>query len=65
MPYEKLKISTPSPVLSLANHPLDSEETKMAKNVLMKKFTSLAKVQFAPKQKIMALSLVQWEQNLT
>ncbi|WP_026731340.1 RtcB family protein [Fischerella sp. PCC 9605] len=33
MPYEKLKISTPSPVLSWANHPLDSEETKMAKNV--------------------------------
>src|ERR671916_1456173 len=33
MPYEKLKISTPSPVLSWANHPLGSEETKMAKNV--------------------------------
>ncbi len=33
MPYEKLEISTPSPVLSWANHPLGSEETKMAKNV--------------------------------
>jgi tRNA-splicing ligase RtcB len=33
MPYEELKISTPSPVLSWANHPLGSEETKMAKNV--------------------------------
>jgi tRNA-splicing ligase RtcB len=33
MPYEKLKISTPAPVLSWANHDLGSEETKMAKNV--------------------------------
>ncbi len=33
MPYEQLKISTPSPVLSWANHALGSEETKMAKNV--------------------------------
>ncbi len=33
MPYEELEISTASPVLSWANHPLGSEETKMAKNV--------------------------------
>lgn len=33
MPYEKLKLSTPAPVLSWANHDLASEETKMAKNV--------------------------------
>ena len=33
MPYEKLKLSTPAPVLSWANHSLGSEETKMAKNV--------------------------------
>ncbi|HAA30023.1 MAG TPA: RNA-splicing ligase RtcB [Cyanobacteria bacterium UBA8553] len=33
MPYEKLAISTPAPVLSWANHNLGSEETKMAKNV--------------------------------
>ena len=33
MPYEKLAISTPAPVLSWANHDLGSEETKMAKNV--------------------------------
>lgn len=33
MPYEQLKISTPAPVLSWANHALGSEETKMAKNV--------------------------------
>ncbi len=33
MPYEKLEINTKSPVLSWANHPLGSEETKMAKNV--------------------------------
>ncbi len=33
MPYEKLEITTPSPVLSWANHPLGSDETKMAKNV--------------------------------
>lgn len=33
MAYEKLKISTPAPVLSWANHELGSEETKMAKNV--------------------------------
>lgn len=33
MPYEKLQITTPAPVLSWANHPLGAEETKMAKNV--------------------------------
>ena len=33
MPYEKLKLSTPKPVLSWANHPLESQEHKMAKNV--------------------------------
>ena len=33
MPYEKLEISTPLPVLSWANHALGPEETKMAKNV--------------------------------
>lgn len=33
MPYEQLKILTPSPVLSWANHALAFEETKMAKNV--------------------------------
>lgn len=33
MPYEKLAISTPAPVLSWANHPLAADETKMAKNV--------------------------------
>ncbi|WP_375341520.1 RtcB family protein [Planktothricoides raciborskii] len=33
MPYEQLKISTPKPVLSWANHELGSEETAMAKNV--------------------------------
>lgn len=33
MPYEELEISTPAPVLSWANHPLGSDETKMAKNV--------------------------------
>ncbi|MBW4626832.1 MAG: RtcB family protein [Brasilonema octagenarum HA4186-MV1] len=33
MAYEELKLSTPSPILSWANHPLASEETKMAKNV--------------------------------
>jgi len=33
MPYEKLQISTPAPVLSWANHALGAEETKMAKNV--------------------------------
>lgn len=33
MPYEKLTISTPKPVLSWANHDLGSEELKMAKNV--------------------------------
>ncbi|MFK0732844.1 MAG: RtcB family protein [Gloeotrichia echinulata HAB0833] len=33
MPYQKLEITTPAPVLSWANHPLGSEETKMAKNV--------------------------------
>ncbi|MCA1992507.1 MAG: RtcB family protein [Coleofasciculus sp. S288] len=33
MPYEKLNLSAPAPVLSWANHHLGSEETKMAKNV--------------------------------
>ncbi|MDX2215460.1 MAG: RtcB family protein [Oculatellaceae cyanobacterium bins.114] len=33
MPYESLKLSTPAPVLSWANHALGSEETQMAKNV--------------------------------
>ncbi|MFM9268089.1 RtcB family protein [Tychonema sp. BBK16] len=33
MPYEKLEISTPKPVLSWANHPLGAKETNMAKNV--------------------------------
>lgn len=33
MPYEKLEISTPKPVLCWANHSLGSDETKMAKNV--------------------------------
>lgn len=33
MPYENLELSTPSPVLSWANHPLGDNETKMAKNV--------------------------------
>ncbi|BAY23838.1 hypothetical protein NIES2100_36300 [Calothrix sp. NIES-2100] len=33
MPYEKLEITTPTPVLSWANHPLGTDETKMAKNV--------------------------------
>jgi tRNA-splicing ligase RtcB (3'-phosphate/5'-hydroxy nucleic acid ligase) len=33
MPYEELKISAPSPVLSWANHELGKDETKMAKNV--------------------------------
>ncbi|MBD2606510.1 RtcB family protein [Scytonema hofmannii FACHB-248] len=33
MPYENLEISTRSPVLSWANHPLKSDEIKMAKNV--------------------------------
>ncbi|NES80229.1 MAG: RNA-splicing ligase RtcB [Moorea sp. SIO2B7] len=33
MPYEQLKLSTPKPVLSWANHALASDETKMAKNV--------------------------------
>lgn len=33
MTYEKLELSAPSPVLSWANHPLGSDETKMAKNV--------------------------------
>jgi tRNA-splicing ligase RtcB len=33
MPYEQLEINTKSPVLSWANHPLGSDETKMAKNV--------------------------------
>jgi tRNA-splicing ligase RtcB len=33
MPYEQLKLSTPKPVLSWANHELGSQETAMAKNV--------------------------------
>ncbi len=33
MPYEQLKLSTPAPVLSWANHDLGHKETKMAKNV--------------------------------
>ncbi|MBD2184351.1 RtcB family protein [Aerosakkonema funiforme] len=33
MPYEKLEISTPAPILSWANHSLGPEESKMAKNV--------------------------------
>jgi tRNA-splicing ligase RtcB (3'-phosphate/5'-hydroxy nucleic acid ligase) len=33
MPYEKLELSTPTEVLSWANHPLSADETKMAKNV--------------------------------
>jgi tRNA-splicing ligase RtcB (3'-phosphate/5'-hydroxy nucleic acid ligase) len=33
MPYEHLKLSTPKPVLSWANHDLGSQEMAMAKNV--------------------------------
>ncbi|MFW6359634.1 MAG: RtcB family protein [Chroococcales cyanobacterium] len=33
MPYEQLQLSTPTPVLSWANHALASHETQMAKNV--------------------------------
>ncbi|NET58146.1 MAG: RtcB family protein [Symploca sp. SIO2E6] len=33
MPYKNLELSTPTPVLSWANHHLASEETKMAQNV--------------------------------
>jgi tRNA-splicing ligase RtcB (3'-phosphate/5'-hydroxy nucleic acid ligase) len=33
MAYEQLKLSTPVPVLSWANHDLGADETKMAKNV--------------------------------
>jgi len=33
MPYKQLELSTPTPVLSWANHNLASQETKMAKNV--------------------------------
>ncbi|KAM3100708.1 RtcB family protein [Phormidesmis sp. 146-35] len=33
MPYEKLNLSTPKPVLSWANHDMSSDETRMAKNV--------------------------------
>ena len=33
MPYEQLDLSTPKPVLSWANHELDSRETQMAQNV--------------------------------
>lgn len=33
MPHEQLNLSTPTPILSWANHSLDSKETQMAKNV--------------------------------
>lgn len=33
MPYESLKLTTPTPILSWANHELGHEEIKMAKNV--------------------------------
>lgn len=33
MPYNTLKLSTPAPVLSWANHSLGADETRMAKNV--------------------------------
>ncbi|MBD2103440.1 RtcB family protein [Leptolyngbya sp. FACHB-261] len=33
MPYEKLNLTAPKPVLSWANHGLGSQETQMAKNV--------------------------------
>lgn len=33
MPYETLNLSTPTPILSWANHALAADETKMAKNV--------------------------------
>lgn len=33
MPYQKIELSTPSPVLSWANHDLGYEESKMARNV--------------------------------
>ena len=33
MPYEKLDISTPKPVLSWANHALGGQETQRAKNI--------------------------------
>ena len=33
MPWEQLKLSTPAPVMSWANHALGHEETTMAKNV--------------------------------
>ncbi|QLE55928.1 RtcB family protein [Nostoc sp. TCL26-01] len=33
MPYKKLEINTPAPVLSWANHELGTDEIKMAKNV--------------------------------
>ncbi|WP_013323934.1 RtcB family protein [Gloeothece verrucosa] len=33
MPYEQVKVSTPTPILSWANHPLGPKETQMAKNV--------------------------------
>lgn len=33
MPYEKLNLSAPAPILSWANHDLGAEETQMAKNV--------------------------------
>jgi tRNA-splicing ligase RtcB len=35
MPYEQLELSTPTPVLSWANHSLTPDETKMAKNVAL------------------------------
>jgi tRNA-splicing ligase RtcB len=33
MPYDTLKLSTPKPILSWANHDLAAQETQMAKNV--------------------------------
>lgn len=33
MPYQKLELKTPSPILSWANHELGSDESKMAQNV--------------------------------
>ncbi|ACK71181.1 protein of unknown function UPF0027 [Gloeothece citriformis PCC 7424] len=33
MPYQQLKLSAPSPILSWANHELGAKETQMAKNV--------------------------------
>jgi len=33
MPYQRLELKTPKPVLSWANHPLGPQEIQMAKNV--------------------------------